>query len=170
MTDQPGGDEQGPDPLGVGDAVPAAAAPLCDGETFRERALSAVLPDGGVVVFTGFAFAAPARNWWRHCYGAGYHEFDVPVVGASRDGPYARNRFLRHLDSPFRLFADVDGAVADAFGLLYDRAEMGLTDARRAVYVDDDDQDVTFAWTAEDWVTRIPNDEVRAAVADLPSV
>lgn len=152
------------DPLQAGDAVPDASAPLCDGEAARERALSDVLDGGGVVAFNGFAFAAPARNWWRHLYGAGYQDLPVPVVGASRDGPYAQNRFLRALDSPFRIFADVDGAVADAFGLLYDREEMGVTDARRAVYVVDEGMTVAYAWTADDWVTRIPNDEVRAAV------
>lgn len=155
------------DPLEVGDSVPDASAPLCTGETFRIASLADVLDGGVVVVFTGFAFAAPARNWWRHLYGQGYHDLTVPVVGASRDGPYAQNRFVRHLDSPFRLFADVDGAVAGAFGLLYDREEMGLRDARRAVYVVDDDRTVAYAWTADDWVTRIPNDEVRDAVAAL---
>lgn len=155
------------DPLEPGETVPDASAPLCTGETIRERSLSGVLDGGALVVFTGFAFAAPARNWWRHLYGVGYNDFAVPVVGASRDGPYAQNRFIRHLDSPFRLFADVDGAVADAFGLLYDRDEMGVRDARRALYVLDGDRTVAYAWTAEDWVTRIPHDEVREAVAGL---
>lgn len=78
-----------------------------------------------------FAFSAIAENWWRRYDRAGWDEFPVPVLGASRGGPYAQNAFIRYLDSPFRLFSDTDGEASAAFELLTDRE--GVADTSCAV-------------------------------------
>jgi len=155
-------------PPSEGKRAPGFEALLCDGETFRPGRLADVLDGGCVVVFYGFSFSAIAENWWKRYDRAGWDGFDVPVVGVSRDGPYAQNAFLRYLDSPFELFSDVDGTAAGAYDLLTDREGMGsTTTARRAVFVLDADRRVADRWLAEDWISPVPREEIEAAIAGL---
>jgi glutaredoxin-dependent peroxiredoxin len=155
----------------AGDTVTDFEASLCDGETFRSTRLSAALGErGGVLVCTGLAFSAIAQNWWTRFQRAGWEEFDgVSVLGASRDGPYAQNEFLRWLDQPdFRFFADVDGTVSESLGLLEDRDQMAnVSTPRRAAFVLDPDREVRYAFVADDWISPLPREELEAAVADL---
>ncbi|WP_254528550.1 redoxin domain-containing protein [Natrinema gelatinilyticum] len=154
-----------------GETVADFDALLCDGETFRSTALSDALgARGGVVVCTGFAFSAVAQNWWKRFVRAGWDEFeDVPVLGVSRDGPYAQNEFLRWLDRPdFQFFADVNGAVSDSLDLLVDRSHMaGVSTPWRAAFVLDSDREVTYAFVADDWISPLPREEIETAVAEL---
>lgn len=150
-----------------GEQAPSFEALLCTGETFRSRRLADVLDGGGVVVFFGFAFNAIAENWWKRYARSGWDEFDVPVVGVSRDGPYAQNAFIRYLDSPFRFFSDTDGEATRAFDLLTDRRDMADTSTpMRSVFVVDDGT-VAYRWVADDWISPVPREEVEAAVAEL---
>jgi peroxiredoxin len=157
-------------PPAVGDAAPRFEAPCCDGETFRARTLTERTGDrGAVLVFDGFVFSAIARNWWRRYDRAGWDDFDgVTVTGVVRDGPYSINEFLRQNDSPFAVFSDVDGAVADAYDLLVEREGMaGIHTARRAIFVLDDDGVVRHAWDTDEWIHPVPREEIEAAVDDL---
>lgn len=156
------------DAPGVGDRAPDFEALCCDGETFRPTTLGAALDGGAVLVFYGFTFSAVAENWWKRYDRLGWDGFDVPVLGVSRDGPYAQNRFVRAFDLPFRLFADVEGEAAGAFDLLVTREGMGGTrTARRAIYVLDGERTVGYRWVSDDWLTPPPTDEVEAAVEAL---
>jgi peroxiredoxin len=155
-------------PPDEGDPVPAFEALLCTGETFQSVTVQDVLDGGGVVVFSAFAFSAIAENWWKRYDRADWDEFPVPVVGVSRDGPYAQNAFIRYLDSPFRLFADTDGAASAAFDLLTEREGMGdISTPWRAVFVVDASGTITYRWVADDWISPVPRDEVEAAVSEL---
>jgi peroxiredoxin len=156
-------------PPETGETAPAFEALLCDGETFRPTELDDALDDdGGVLVFFGFTFSAIAENWWKRYRRAGWHEFDVPVLGVCRDGPYAQNEFLRQHDLPFDLFADVDANAVDAYDLGTGRNGMGpTTTARRAVYVVDGDREVQYRWLGEDWISPVPREEIEDAVAAL---
>ena len=155
-------------PPSEGEQAPDFEALLCTGETFRSRQLSAVVDGGCVVVFFGFAFSAIAENWWKRYARAGWHEFDVPVVGVSRDGPYAQNAFIRYLDSPFSMFSDTDGTASEAFDLLTERDGMASTSTpRRAVFVLDGDRNVEYCWVGEDWISPVPRDEIETAVHEL---
>jgi len=156
-------------PPAVDDTVPDFEALLCTGETFRSTRLTDALDGGGVVVFSGFAFSAIAENWWKRYDRADWDDFSVPVLGVSRDGPYAQNAFLRHLDSPFTIFSDTDGEAAEAFDLLTERAHMADTStAWRAVFVVDADDRVAYRWVADDWISPVPREDVEAAVRALP--
>lgn len=158
-------------PPAVGDDAPEFEALLCDGETFRATALDDVIGDrGAVLVFDGFVFSAIAENWWIRYDNADWDEFDaVPVYGVVRDGPYSINEFLRQLDSPFSIFSDLNGDVADAYELLVERDGMaGTKTARRAVFVLDPDVVVQYAWDTDDWIYPVPREEIEAAVAQLP--
>lgn len=155
-------------PPTAGEAVPDFEALLCTGETFRSTAAEEALEDGGVLVFFGFAFSAIDENWWKRYDRAGWEQFDVPVYGVSRDGPYAQNAFIRYLDSPFEMFSDTDGAVAEAFDLLTQRNGMANTATpMRAVFVVDEHQQITYRWVADDWSSPVPREDIEAAVAAL---
>lgn len=155
--------------LSRGESAPDFEALLCDGEAFRGETLGDELNEkGGVLVFFGFVFNAISVNWWKRYDRYGWDEFDVPVYGVGRDGPYSMNEFLRQNESPFELFADVNGEVAEAYDLLVEREGMaGTKTARRAIFVLDGDRDVTYAWDTDEWIYPVPRDEVEAAVADL---
>lgn len=157
-------------PPSIGDRAPDFTALYCDGATFRARSLDDALgPRGGVLVPFGFAFSAIAENWWTRYDRRGWDDFDgVPVLGVSRDGPYALNAFARSIDAPFGLFSDVNGDAIDAYGLLVERGGMaGTRTARRATFVLDADRRVRERWIADDWITPPPVADVEAAVGDL---
>ena len=153
-----------------GDMAPESEALLCDGEVFEAQTLDELAGERGtVLLFFGFVFSAPALNWWRRYESHGWHELDgVHTVGVGRDGPYAQNEFLRHLDSPFEILADVDGEIAREFGVLRERDGMpNAATARRSVFVLDDDGEVHFSWAADDDITPMPVEKIEDAVAEL---
>lgn len=152
-----------------GETAPDFEALLCDGETFRSRRFADLLADaGGVLVFSGFVGSAIAENWWKHFRRIGWDSFDVPVVGVTRDGPYAQNAFLREHGLPFRFFADVDGVACAAYDLLTPRSGMAnVSTARRATFVVDGERRVEHAWVAENWTEPVPREDVAAAVESL---
>lgn len=153
-----------------GETAPAFEALLCDGATFRARTLSSTLCDqGAVLVFDGFVFSAIAQNWWRRYETYGWDEFDaVPVYGVVRDGPYSINEFLRQIDSPFSIFSDLNGSVADAYDLLAEREGMaGTKTPRRGVFVIDDEGSVRYAWETDEWIYPVPREEIEDVVARL---
>ena len=157
-------------PPSVDEKAPAFEALLCDGETFRARTLSSALGDrGAVIVFDGFVFSAIARNWWRRYEAYGWDKFDaVPVYGVVRDGPYSINEFLRRLDSPFSIFSDLNGDVAEAYGLLVERQGMaGTRTARRSVFALDEEGIVRHVWNADGWTEPVPHREIESAAAEL---
>ncbi len=155
-------------PPSEGETVPAFEALLCTGETFRSRRVPDVVESGGVLIFFGFAFSAIAENWWKRYDYADWDAFDVPVFGVSRDGPYAQNAFIRYLDSPFQMFSDTDGAASDAFGLLTERQHMANTSTpRRAVFVIDSEQTVTYRWVADDWISPAPRPEIEETIEQV---
>jgi peroxiredoxin len=155
-------------PPKAGADAPEFEAMLCTGETFRSTTLTDALDGGGVLVFFGFAFSAIDENWWKRYDRADWDEFDVPVLGVSRDGPYAQNAFIRYLDSPFRMFSDTDGEAARAFDLLTAREGMADTSTTmRAAFVVDADGEISYRWVADDWISPVPREEVEEAVAEL---
>jgi peroxiredoxin len=158
-------------PLSEGDTVEDFETLLCDGETFRSRSLSEVQGDRGtVLVATGFAFSAIARNWWNRFEKYGWGEFeDVPVFGFSRDGPYAQNAFLRRLGNPsFRFFADVDATVSDALGVRTEREHMAnVSTPWRSVFVLDADREIQFAYVADEWIAPLPSEDAQEAIEAL---
>ena len=152
----------------VGERAHAFTGLRCDGETFRPSEIGDVFADGGVLVFYGFTYSAIAENWWKRYDRRGWDEFDVPVAGVSRDGPYAQNRFIRDMDLPFSLFADVDGTAIEAYGISTGRKGMAdVETARRSIFVLDEGLRVIERWISEDWISPPPVEEIEAAVERL---
>ncbi|MDY7083280.1 MAG: redoxin domain-containing protein, partial [Halobacteria archaeon] len=82
--------------------------------------------------------------------------------------PYAVNEFLRSIESPFDIFADVDGGIAKSYDLLVEREGMAnVSTARRSVFVLDGDKKVTHKWVADDWISPVPADEIEEGVEKL---
>lgn len=157
-------------PPKTGDTAPQFQALWCDGETFRSRSLAECLESrGAVLVFDGFAFSAIAENWWNRYASAGWDSFsNVSVTGVVRDGPYSINAFLRSIESPFTMFSDLNGDVANAYDLLTERVGMaGTKTANRAVFVLDSDSTIQFQWIADDWISPVPRSDIETAVAEL---
>jgi len=157
-------------PPETGDTAPDFEALLCDGEVFENRELSDVLGErGGVLYFHGFVFSAIARHWWKRFDRNGWDEFEgVPVLGVGRDGPFAQNAFLREVDSPFRVFSDVDGYVSDEVDLLMERDGMAhTTTPRRSVFVLSPDREVQFRWLSEYTTSPPPVEDIEDAVDAL---
>ncbi|MDY6765569.1 MAG: redoxin domain-containing protein [Halobacteria archaeon] len=159
-------------PLEENETGPDFSALLCNGDVFRNASLTDVMGERGCVLFFyEFSFNAISENWWKRYARRGWDEFDgVPVVGISRDGPYAQNEFIRSLDMPFRLFSDVNGVAIDKYDLLQDRTDDGMVNtsvARRSVYVLDSNRNVEYRWIAEDQISPTPADEVEKAVEEL---
>jgi peroxiredoxin len=156
-------------PPETSEQAPAFEALLCDGEVFEDTTLEDTLVDeGGVLYFQGFVFSAIARHWWKRFDRMGWDEYDLPVLGVGRDGPFAQNAFLRRLDSPFRIFSDVDGHVMDAYDLRLERDGMAnVTTPTRSVFVLDGDRTVTYRWIAPDTVSPPPVDEIETAIEGL---
>jgi peroxiredoxin len=153
----------------AGERAPAFEALYCD-ETFRPTTLDAMLDGepGCVLVFFGFTGSVIAENWWKRYDWAGWDEFDVPVVGVSRDGPYSQNAFCRRIESPFAFLSDVEGTVAGAYDLLTERAGMaGVRTARRAVFVLEADRCVAETWVADDWISPPPREALEASTRAL---
>jgi len=156
------------EPPAVGDRAPAFDALACDGETFRPERLDDLLDGGAVLAFYGFTYSAIAENWWKEYERRGWADLGVPVIGVSRDGPYAQNRFVREMGLSFELVADVNGEVVDAYGLTTEREGMaGVETARRAIFVLDGDRTVAERWIADDWISPPPVGEIEAAIAAL---
>ncbi len=143
----------------VGERAPDGAALLCDGELFQVKQITDLVDANGLVlVFYGYSFSAIAENWWKHYERRNWHHLDnIPVVGVSRDGPYAQNAFIRDIGSPFRLFSDLTGDLIESYGLLVERDGMGtMKTANRAVILLNDDLTVTERWVAETWTEPVP--------------
>lgn len=153
----------------VGGHAPEFTALCCDGETFRSTSLTNALDKrGGVLVFYGFTYSAVAENWWRQYERRGWGAFSIPVLGVSRDGPYAQNRFITEMNLSFDIFSDVNGTVADSFDLLTEREGMGGTEtARRAIFVLDGEREVRERWVGEDWISPPPVDDIETAIESL---
>lgn len=156
-------------PPSKGDVTPNFEAMLCDGEAFRAEMLEDMLAEkGAVLVFFGFIFNAISINWWKRYDRYGWADFDVPVYGVGSDGPYAMNEFLRQNDSPFELFADVNGDVAAAYDLSTKRDGMaGAKTAQRAIFVINGSREVRYQWDTDEWIHPIPHTEVERAVENL---
>jgi len=151
-----------------GDEAPDVSAVLTDGETFQSTTLSIQIDGGAVLIFSAFVFSAIAENWWKTYAERGWEEFDVPVIGVTRDGPYAQNAFQRTQDLSFQFFSDVDASVSDAYDLTMERKGMAnISTGRRAIFVLDHDRRVTMRWLGDDWISPPPQEEIEQSVSEL---
>jgi peroxiredoxin Q/BCP len=87
------------------------------------------------------------------------------VVGVSRDTPAAQLKFKEKYDLPFRLLADTESKVCDAFGVIVDKNMYGKKSRgiQRSTFLFDAKGKIVHVWPkvtvdghAEDVLSRLP--------------
>jgi peroxiredoxin len=93
-----------------------------------------------------------------------YAEAGGTVLGVSTDLPWALREFAATEGLGFPLLGDHDREGVEAFDVVDEFPELGLSAvARRSVFVIDGDQTVTYAWAADNADQEPPYDDVIAA-------
>jgi len=90
---------------------------------------------------------------------------DVTVLAVSGDGVFSHRAFADEYDLHIPLLADVEGAVAEAYGVAADPADGYHT--KRAVVVVGPSGDVAYVWSTDGLRELPPVERVREAVDDV---
>ncbi|MCG1003213.1 MULTISPECIES: redoxin domain-containing protein [Halobacterium] len=153
--------------VATGDSAPRFEATLgtSDHEDF---ALADALGDGPVVLaFFPGAFTPPCTNEmvaFQERLGD-FEDAGATLLGVSADSPFSQGAFREEHGIEFDLVSDMAGDAIRAYDLEMDIPDLGLYGiANRAVFVLDDDGDVTYAWVADDPTNEPDYDAVLDAV------
>lgn len=154
----------------VGETAPDFERPLVNAEYWEDVALSELLAAGPVLlVFHPMDGAFPTTYVWNELEGRDLA--GVQTVGLSVSTPYEHVRTIeeRGLDErDVRLFSDPANDVAEAYGVTNDLDGMaGVTEARPAVFLIEEDATVAYAWAANEWPDFPDYDAIEDAVAAL---
>lgn len=120
------------------------------------------LGDGPVILaFFPGAFTPPCTNEMvaiQEQYER-FQDAGATVLGVSADSPFSLGAFREEHGIEFDLVSDMSRDAIQAYDLEIDIEELGLHGiANRAVYVLDENGEVTYSWVAED-PTNEPNYE-----------
>lgn len=89
------------------------------------------------------------------------------LYGVSIDTPFSLQEFADQHDLDFPLLSDTNKELIDAYDVEMDFEALGLTGvAKRAVFVVDEDETVTYAWVSDDPGVEPDYDAVEAAASD----
>jgi peroxiredoxin len=86
------------------------------------------------------------------------------LIGISTQSTMANGAYRDHLNLPFRLLSDFDGAVSSQYSVLVGEEGYIKGRANRAVFVVDRDMRVRYLWIAEDPAYEPDYDAVLAAL------
>ncbi len=76
----------------------------------------------------------------------GFRLKDTELVGVSRDSVESHRRFKEKYMLPFRLLADVDSALCDAFGVIVDENVYGKNAIQRSTFLFDRTGTLVYVW------------------------
>jgi peroxiredoxin len=137
-----------------GDTAPDFTAPLVDGDdigpfTFSERGV-----DGpAVLAFFPGAFTSVCTsemNTWQNRIDE-VADAGATLYGVSVDTPFALKEFADANDLTYPLVSDSNKEIIDAYDVEMDFADFGYYGvAKRAVFVVDEDDTVSYAWVSDD--------------------
>jgi len=139
--------------VSTGDSAPDISATVANGEV-ESFELSDHFGDGPVVLaFFPGAFTPPCSNEMvalqEHL--ADFEAAGATLLGVSADSAFSQNAFREEHGIEFDLVSDMSREAIQAYGLEIDIDDLGLHGiANRAVFVLDDDGDVTYSWVADD--------------------
>lgn len=89
---------------------------------------------------------------------------DISVLAVSGDSVFSHQAFAEEYGLHIPLLADVHGEVAGKYGVVSEDSQY-LT--RRAVFVIDHNEEIEYAWVADDLDELPDNDEIHAAVENI---
>jgi len=139
--------------VSTGDTAPDISATIANGEV-EAFELSDYLGDGPVVLaFFPGAFTPPCSNEMvalqEHL--GDFHDAGATILGLSADSAFSLNSFRDEHGLEFDLISDMGRSAIQDYELEIDIGDLGLLGvANRAVFVVDDDGEVTYSWVADD--------------------
>jgi len=151
-----------------GEQAPDFTRPLVNDEYWEDAALSDLTDEGPVcLVFYPMDGAFPATYIWNELRDRELDDL-LTVVGVSIATPYAHKQFVEERGMGYDLFADPANGVAEAYGIAHDLDGMaGISEARPATFLIDEDRTVQYAWVAEEWPDFPPYDDLEAEIRAL---
>lgn len=150
----------------VDDTAPDFTAPLANGD-IDSFTLSEALDNGPVVLaFFPGAFTSVCSHEMSE-FGDRLDAFTdagVRVYGISVDSPFAQNAFRDELGINFDLISDDEDELIDLYNVSMDFEALGVHNvAKRAVFVVDEDGEITYKWVSDDPGIEPNYDEVEEA-------
>jgi peroxiredoxin len=153
------------------DTAPDFTAPMRtpDGD-ITEFSLSSATDDGPVVLaFFPGAFTSVCTGEMRTFRDRldNLTDAGASLYGVSIDSPFSLGEFAEQNELTFPLISDTNKEVIDAYDVVMDFADLGVTGvAKRSVFVVDESGTITYAWVSDDPGVEPDYDEVEAAAAD----
>ena len=153
------------------DTAPDFKAPMRtpDGD-ITEFSLSSATDDGPVVLaFFPGAFTSVCTGEMRTFRDRldNLTDAGASLYGVSIDSPFSLGEFAEQNELTFPLISDTNKEVIDAYDVVMDFADLGVTGvAKRSVFVVDESGTITYAWVSDDPGVEPDYDEVEAAAAD----
>lgn len=156
------------DHVAEGEQAPDFTRPLVDTELWTDRSLAELTEDGPVLLVAyPMDGAFQATYIWNEIRDRAWAD-DVELVGLGISTPYEHKEFLKERGVDARLFSDPGADVLHEFGIAQDLDGMaGITDARPAVFLIDEDRTVSYAWVGSEHPSFPEYDEVEAAIGNL---
>ena len=156
-----------------GDTAPAFTAPLADGD-IGMFSLETALDERTPVVLAFFpgAFTTVCSHEMRTFQDRldELRDTGAALYGISIDSPFALNEFRDQLSLSFALVSDTNREIVEAYDVATEFETVGIeTIAKRAVFVVDETQTVTYAWVSDDPGAEPDYDELLAAVDNTGS-
>ncbi len=153
----------------LGDTAPDFTRPLVNDEYWEDTALTDFLSRSPVLlVFYPMDGDFPATYIWNELRDHAWDDdYDVEIVGLSISSPYEHKSFIEARGMDYRLFSDPQNHVAEEYGIVNDLDGMtGISEPRPAVFLINQDQQVEYAWVAENWPEFPDYDAIEAAISD----
>lgn len=149
--------------VATGDTAPDFTAPIANGD-IDEITLSAALDDGPIVLaFFPGAFTSVCSHEMNTFQDRldELTEAGATLYGVSIDTPFSQNAFRDELGLEFDLISDSGREIVDAYDISMDFEALGVSNvAKRAVFVINENQDITYAWISDDPGVEPDYDEV----------
>lgn len=153
----------------VGDRAPDFTIPLANGNV-ESFTLSGALDEAPIVLaFFPAAFTGTCTNEMTTFQNRleAFDDAGATVYGVSVDSPFSLNEFRERHGIGFGLLSDFQKDVIDDYGVRMDFADLGVYGvAKRAVFVIDDDREVTYRWVTDDPGEEPDYEAVESAARD----
>jgi peroxiredoxin len=150
-----------------GDSAPDFTAPLANGDLGESFTLSDRLDEAPLVLaFFPGAFSSVCTGEMKTLQErlAEFNDAGAQIYGISVDSPFALNAFREDSGLEFDFISDEDHGIVERYGVTMSFEELGIDEvAQRAVFVVDDDGEITYSWASADPGVEPDYDEVESA-------